>query len=336
MIRQRNTLARVLYALTLLSTSIAQPSTPQRTHISTRQATGNPIDPGGWWYADPDAIKVGDTYWIYATLSIAFEDQKSFDAFSSPDLKTWTRHEGVYQASQSTWVEDSLWAPCVVKGLEDDKYYMYITANNPVADEGVVGISVAVADSPAGPFLDVGDGPIVGDHVNGADPMDQQVFRDDDGSQYLIWGGSAVNILPLESDMTTLGVWETGSTEALNITPDEGFGEGSYMLKRNGVYYFMWSEGGYGTPDYRVAYAMSENLTGPFNRVGLVLSKEGSDVADGPGHHSVIREDVDGEEVYWIVYHRRYIGDTVADDRVLAVDRLYFNEDGTIKPVVMT
>ena len=62
----------------------------------------------------------------------------------------------------------------------------------------------------------------------------------------------------------------------------QGFGEGSFMLKRAGVYYFMWSEGGYGTPDYRVAYAMSESLLGPFDRIGLVLSKDGV-VADGPG-----------------------------------------------------
>ncbi|GAP92996.1 putative arabinan endo- -alpha-L-arabinosidase [Rosellinia necatrix] len=316
----------------LISNSSAYPSKPQAP--SARQTTRhNPIDLG--WYADPDAIKFGDTYWVYATLSISFGDQKSFDAFSSPDLVTWTPHKGVYQAATSAWVRDSLWAPCVVRGAVDDNYYMYYTANNPVANEGTTGIGVGVASSPAGPFLDVVDGPIVGTQVNNANAMDQQVFRDDDGTQYLVWGGSFVNIAPLASDMKTLGAWPDGSTDAVEITPNEGFGEGSYMLKRGGMYYFMWSEGGYGTPDYRVAYAMSESITGPFERIGLMLSKDGV-VADGPGHHSVIREEVNGEDVYWIAYHRRYIGDDVADNRVVAVDRLYFNEDGTIKPVIMT
>lgn len=167
--------------------------------------------------------------------------------------------------------------------------------------------------------------------VNGANAMDQQVFFDDDEKTYLIWGGSRVNIAPLNEDMVTVEDWEDGSGP-IDISPNEGFGEGSYMMKHNGTYYFMWSEGGYGTPDYRVAYAKSGSITGPFDRIGLILSKDGI-VADGPGHHSIFS---DGDGQYYIVYHRRIIGDDVADNRVLAVDKFFFNEDGSIKPVVMT
>lgn len=311
-------------------TGVLSTPTPSRDHqhLAPRIEGGtNPIADG--WYADPDGSKLGGSYWVYATLSIAFDNQTSFDAFESQDLVTWTKHPGVFSADNSAWARDWFWAPCTVE--RDGKYYFYYTANDPIDNEGTAGIGVAVSDSPGGPFVDLVDHPIVDTHVNDADAMDQQVFTDDDGSTYLVWGGSFANIAPLEDDMATLGTWDDGST-AKNITPNEGYGEGPFMMKHDGMYYFMWSEGGYGTPDYRVAYAMSESITGPFERIGLILSKDDV-VADGPGHHSIFEDD-DGQ--FYIVYHRRILGDTVADHRVIAVDYFEFNEDGTIKPVKMT
>ena len=320
----------ILTALTKGVLGLPSPYSHHPSH-SIRQSNEtwtNPIVDG--WYADPDAIKVGDEYWIYLTVSIAFDDQTWFDAYSSKDLVTWNKQEPpVFAANNSQWAKDAFWAPCTIE--RDGKFYFYYTANNPVADEGVTGIGVAVSDTPGGPYTDLIDEPMIGDMINEADAMDQQVFVDDDGAYYFIWGGSAVNIAPLGDDMASITPWDDGD-EVKEITPNEGFGEGSYMMKRDGTYYFMWSEGGYGTPDYRVAYAMSDSLLGPFDRVGLMLSKDDV-VADGPGHHSIIEDD-DGQ--YYIVYHRRIIGDDVADNRVIAVDRLYFNEDGTIEPVVMT
>lgn len=287
----------------------------------------NPIADG--WYADPDGLMFGDSYWVYATISIAFDNQTYFDAFESKDMISWTKHEKVFSsAASSSWAESWFWAPCVWE--RGERYYLYYTANNPIENEGSAGIGVAVSDSPGGLFTDALDRPLVAQHVLGADAMDPQVFEDDDGQLYLIWGGSAANVAPLHSDMTSLGTWPDGDTTK-SITPDQGYTEGPFMLKHGGRYYFMWSENGYGDPDYRVAYAMSDNITGPFERIGLVLSQDDV-VADGPGHHSVFR---DGEDFY-IVYHRRIIGDDVADHRVIAVDRFYFNEDGTIRPVVMT
>lgn len=46
--------------------------------------SGNPLFPG--WYADPEAIIIGDEYWIYPTYSAPFNEQLHFDAFSSKDL----------------------------------------------------------------------------------------------------------------------------------------------------------------------------------------------------------------------------------------------------------
>ncbi|KAH8898025.1 family 43 glycoside hydrolase [Thozetella sp. PMI_491] len=281
------------------------------------------------WYADPDGRKFGDTYWVYATVSIDFDNQTWFDAFSSKDLVTWEKQEPpVFSANNSKWAVTWFWAPCTIE--RHGKYYFFYTANNPIANEGSAGIGVAVADTPGGPFYDLIHKPIVDKRINGANAMDPMVFVDDDGKYYLIWGGTYAMMAPLSDDMKSIVLWDDGS-EVKEITPNEGFVEGSFMLKRKGIYYFMWSEGEYGTPDYRVAYAMSRSITGPFNRIGLILAK--NNVADGPGHNSIFKDD-DGE--YYIVYHRRIIGDSAANDRVVAIDRVFFNCDGTIKPVVLT
>ncbi len=53
----------------------------------------NPVFPG--WYADPEGIVFEDQYWIYPTYSAPYGKQVFFDAFSSPDLVNWTKHEKV-------------------------------------------------------------------------------------------------------------------------------------------------------------------------------------------------------------------------------------------------
>ena len=71
------------------------------------------------------------------------------------------------------------------------------------------------------------------------------------------------------------------------ITP-EGYVEGPLMLRKDGKYYFMWSEGGWTGPNYAVAYAVGASPLGPFERAGKILQQD-SNVATGAGHHSVIQ-----------------------------------------------
>lgn len=104
------------------------------------------------------------------------------------------------------------------------------------------------------------------------------------------------------------------------------------MIKRNGTYYFMWSEGGWTGPDYSVSYAMSDSPLGPFVRKAKILQQD-SAVAKGSGHHGVIN--IPGTDIWYIVYHRRPLSESDGNHRVLAYDRMYFNEDGTIAPVRM-
>src|SRR5512139_2365936 len=113
----------------------------------------------------------------------------------------------------------------------------------------------------------------------------------------------------------------------------QGDVEVSFMFVRHGKYYFMWSEGGWTGPDYSVAYAIADSPFGPFNRVGKILQQDAK-VATGAGHHSVIH--VPKNDKWFIVYHRRPLGETDGNHRVTCIEEMHFDEKGFIKPVQMT
>ena len=243
---------------------------------------GNPIFAG--WYADPEGIIYGDTFWVYPTLSLLY-------------------------------------------GEDVEKYGQDIQNEK---QKG--GIGVAVSDSPAGPYKDALGKPLIDKIINGAQPIDQFVFRDDDGSYYMYYGGwKHCNVVKLRSDLLGLEPFEDG-TMYREVTPEQ-YVEGPFMLKRNGKYYFMWSEGGWGGPDYSVAYAIADSPMGPFKRIGKILQQD-PQVATGAGHHSVIQ--IPGKDEYYIVYHRRPLDCNRINERQVCIDKMEFDENGYIKPVKIT
>ncbi len=291
------------------------------------RAQNNPIING--WYADPEGIKYGDTYWVFPTYSAKYNEQVFFDAFSSKDLVKWEKHHDILDTAAVKWAKRAMWAPAVLQ--KDGKYYFFFAANDVHKGE-VGGIGVAVADKPDGPYKDLLGKPLINTIENGAQPIDQFVFKDNDGSYYMYYGGwGHCNMVKLKDDFTGIVPFADG-TLYKEITP-KGYVEGPYMLFRDGYYYFMWSEGGWTGPDYKVAYAMSKSPLGPFTRLATVLQQD-PNIATGAGHHSVIHSVSDDK--YYIVYHRRPLGETDANHRVVCVDEMHFDKDGHILPVKMT
>jgi beta-xylosidase len=290
-------------------------------------AQHNPVIDG--WYADPEGIKYEDTYWIFPTYSASYNQQVFFDGFSSKDLIHWEKHHDILDTSAVKWARKALWAPSVLE--KNGKYYFFFGAND-VHQGEIGGIGVAVADKPEGPYKDALGKPLVNEIANGAQPIDPFVFKDKDGSYYMYYGGwGHCNVVKLKDDFSGIEPMADG-TLYKEITPD-GYVEGPYMFYKGGQYYFMWSEGGWGGPDYKVAYAMSASPLGPFKRLATVLQQD-STVATGAGHHSVIHSISDDK--YYIVYHRRPLGETAANHRVVCVDEMFFDKDGHILPVKMT
>ena len=85
----------------------------------------------------------------------------------------------------------------------------------------------------------------------------------------------------------------------------------------------MWSEGGWTGPDYSVAYAVADSPFGPFERVGKILQQD-SAIATGAGHHSIIHNTQ--KDLWYIIYHRRPIGETAANHRVTCIEQMFFDE----------
>lgn len=317
------------------------------------ELVGNPVFPG--WYADPEGIIFGDTYWIYPTFSEDFGEpqrptefteeqlkirkntinpqylkQTFFDAFSSKDLSNWEKHPRVLDVKNIKWAAYAIWAPSIIK--KGDRYFLFFGANDIQNNEQPGGIGVAVADNPAGPFIDYLGKPLIGQFYNNAQPIDQFAFRDTDGQHYLIYGGwRHCNIGKLNDDFTGFIPFDDGSVFK-SITPEK-YVEGPFMIVRKGKYYLMWSEGGWTGPDYSVAYAMADSPMGPFRRIGKILQQD-PQIATGAGHHSVIN--IPGTDDWYIVYHRRPLTTKNGHHRETCIDHMYFDKDGFILPVKIT
>lgn len=290
--------------------------------------SGNPIFKG--WYADPEAAVFKKRYWVYPTFSAPYGKQVFFDAFSSPDLINWKKHSSILDTAAIKWAKRAMWAPSVVE--KNKKYYFFFGANDIQNNQEYGGIGVAVADKPEGPYKDHLDKPLIDSFINGAQPIDQFVFKDRDGRYYLIYGGwRHCNIAQLNKDFTGFVSMKDGTTFK-EITP-EGFVEGAFMLWRKGKYYFMWSEGGWTGPDYSVSYAIGDSPFGPFKKIGKILQQDTS-IANGAGHHSIIN--VPGTDEWYIVYHRRPSTEKDGNSRETCIEKMYFDKKGFIKPVKIT
>lgn len=162
--------------LILVFSLLMQAVNAQKNHA------GNPVLKG--WYADPEAVVFDNQYWIYPTYSDQYNKQVFFDAFSSTDLIHWKKHEHILDTSVVRWAKRAMWAPAVVR--KDDKYYFFFSANDIQNNQEYGGIGVAVADKPEGPYKDHLGKPLISQFYNGAQPIDQFVFKDQDGKYYIM------------------------------------------------------------------------------------------------------------------------------------------------------
>ena len=309
------------------------------------QLPSNPVLPG--FHADPEVLYSQQTgkYYIYSTT----DGQPGwggwyFTAYSSDDLRTWT-YEGVVldlKSAQVPWADGNAWAPAIEEKKQKDgtyKYYFYYSGNPKTG--GGKQIGVAVADSPTGPFTDLGH-PIVTDSpTGGGQQIDVDVFTDPvTGKSYLYWGNGYMAGAELDKDMVTV------RKKTLKVLTPEGgtlqdyaYREAPYVFFRNGLYYFLWSVDDTGSPNYHVAYGTSESPLGPVTvaKEPVILQQDPSKHIYGTAHNSVLQ--LPGKDEWRIVYHRinpSYLNDSPGVHREVCIDRLEFNADGTIRPVVPT
>jgi hypothetical protein len=284
--------------------------------------TNNPVLPG--LNADPQIALFDGVYYIYPTTDgFANWTATTFSVFSSTNLVDWTDRGVILDVPRDlTWATGHAWAPAITR--VGGTYYFYFCADQQ--------IGVATASSPTGPFKDALGHPLIATTAYGTHSIDPYLFTDDDGTNYLYFGSgtNGARAVKLGADMTSLG-----GTPA-NITPSGASGvvEGSVMFKRNGTYYLQWSEGDTRNATYQVAYGKAQAPMGPFTRLGVILSENTTLGILGPGGNTVLA--IPGRDEYYIVYHRFEIPGGDGTHRETCIDRMSFNSDGTIVPVIPT
>lgn len=266
--------------------------------------------------ADPALVIFGDRYWLYPTTD-GTEGwmATSFKAFSSPDLVTWTDHGEILRLGHDVkWAASRAWAPAIAQ--RDGKYFFYFTADG--------SIGVATSDSPTGPFTDLGR-PLIADGDYAGIPIDPSVFQDVDGAWYLLWGNQVAHIVPLNDDMMSFD-----SEEVREWVPT-GFREAITVHRRGDYYYASWSENDTRDPEYRVRYATSRSLAGPWNDRGVLIEQQPALGYLATGHHSVAR--VGASDDWLVAYHRFALDSGNGYRRETVFDPLLHHADGSLEVV---
>ena len=304
--------------------------------VAYPQINNNPALEG--YHADPEILYAEKTgkYYIYPTTD-GFDGWGGyyFKAFSSDNLVDWKAEGTILDLKKDVpWAGRNAWAPCIVEKKIKGKYqYLYYYT-------GAQKVGVAVSDNPTGPFKDSGK-PIVATRPESrkdGQEIDPDVFTDPKtGKSYLYWGNMYMAVAELNSDMVSL---KPGTTKIIDV--NDSYREGTYVIYRNGLYYFFWSEDDTRSPNYKVRYAISKSPVGPLEmpKDNVVIQGNKAEGIYATGHNSVIK--VPNRDEWKIVYHRfSYptginMGDAAGFHREVCIDNLEFNADGTIKQVVPT
>jgi beta-xylosidase len=276
----------------------------------------NPISEN--WYADPESRVYGDTVYMYVTRSREYENQLNIDLVTTSDLKSFQTHYGILDMSTYKGVEKAVWAPTVID--KSNRYYIVFAANDIHSEDEIGGLYIGVSDTPLGPFKNVfTDGrPLLNSIYNNAQPIDAHLFKDDDGTVYLYYGGwGHMMVCKMNDSMDGFEPMSAPSFGkiARELTPD-GYVEAPYVMKIDGKYHLMYSSGSWTNGTYCVKAAVSDSPCGKFVYYADILSA--GKIADGPGHNSAFCY----YGKWYVAYHRREIGDTNPHHRRLCIDEL--------------
>lgn len=304
----------------------------------------NPVLTG--FHADPEILysEQTDRYYIYSTTDgVPGWGGAHFTVFESSDTRNWTEAGTVLdlKAGDTLWADGNAWAPCIIEKKIKGRYrYFFYYSGNSKDGKGKQ-IGVATGDTPTGPFKDSGKPMITDSPVGHGQQIDVDVFTDPvSGKSYLYWGNGYMAGAELNKDMMSIKKKTlTVMTPQGGTLQDYAYREAPYVFYRNGIYYFMWSVDDTGSPNYHVAYGTSRSPLGPIEvaEQPVVLNQKPEQGIYGTAHNSVIR--LPGSDEWLIVYHRinrNYLNDSPGTHREVCIDRLEFNADGTIRPVVPT
>jgi hypothetical protein len=281
--------------------------------------------------ADPAALVLNDRLYVYVGHDAAspggWFNMPEWLCYSTADMKNWTAHGVILAAKDFVNANHSAaWAAQVVE--KDGKYYFYVTLDN---EKGHF-ITVAVGDSPTGPFREAYPGkPLITDdmtkdsHRPNSD-IDPTVFIDEDDTPWMAWGNGDCYMVKLKSNMTELD-------GQITKVPFRNYSEGPWLFKRGDLYYNIYAADAPGVQPEQICYATAKQITGPWTYQGFITgpAKHGFTI-----HPSVIQF----KKNWYFFYHdgSNALNGTPGgySRRTVCIEHLYFNSDGTIKPIILT
>lgn len=257
----------------------------------------NPYLPSWEYIPDGEPRVFGDRLYIFGSHD-RFAGRKycmnDYVTWSAPldDLTHWTSHGVSYRKDQDPGNPRSrraLWAPDVAKGA-DGRYYLYYGM------EFVPRLSVAVADSPEGPYEFLGHvtyagGPVLGAQPGDVFPFDPGVLVDVDGRIFVYFGFGPTEpvvsfninrhkllhegayVVELDNDMRTIREGPkliapmSGKAAGTSFEGHE-FYEASSIRRIDDTYYFAYSS----IHGHELCYATSQKPDRDFEFAGVLVS----------------------------------------------------------------
>ncbi|MFD0672963.1 family 43 glycosylhydrolase [Cohnella sp. GCM10027633] len=272
--------------------------------------------------ADPSAHAWGDgKVYIYASHDMdparGCDLMDRYHVYSSEDMVNWTDEGEILRSDDVAWGRPEggfMWAPDAA--YKNGTYYFYYPHPSGTAWNDTWKMGVATSDHPSRGFVDRGY--IEG--LGGFAMIDPCVLVDDDGRAYMYYGGGGRCAGgELNDDMLSL---KDGMRDMTGL---DDFHEAAWVFKRNGTYYLTYSDNLH--DNNRMKYATSEQPLGPWTYRGVFLEPTGCSTS----HGSV----AEFQGQWYMFYHNQEISNQ-GNLRSVCIDKLFFNEDGTIRTVEQT
>ena len=304
------------------------------------------------YMADPSAHVFNDKIYIYPSHDVesGIPENDNGDHFDMRDYHVFsmdsidgevTDHGEVLHVKDIPWAGRQLW-DCDI-ACKDGNYYLYF----PLKDQtDIFRIGVAIGDKPEGPFKPL-EAP-----MKGSFSIDPCLFKDDDNTHYMyfggLWGGQLQRYrdgkaiecgaepedqepaLPPRIAKLSDNMLEFAEvSKPIMILDDDGkpltagdhdrrFFEASWMHKHNNTYYFSYSTGN----THKLCYATGDNPYGPFTSRGVILTP----VVGWTTHHSII----EFKNKWYIFYHDSVPSGGKTWLRSMKVIEFSYNSDGSI------
>ena len=308
--------------------------------------------------ADPSAHVFDGKIYIYPSHDVdageAFDDlgshfaMEDYHVISMDSIDSDAVDNGVaLHVDDVAWAKQQMWAPDANE--KDGTYYLFFPAKD---YEGIFRIGVATSTSPVGPFAPQPSA------IKDSFSIDPAVFKDDDGSYYMyfggLWGGQLQRwktgtfnpeqpesptaflpkddepaLLPIVAKMTDDLLEFAEKPKEIEIVDEQGnlllagdndrrFFEAAWLHKEKDKYYFSYSTG----DTHFICYAIGDNPYGPFTYKGRILNP----VVGWTSHHSVCKVD----EKTYLFYHDSSLSKGVTHLRSVKIAEITYNKDGTI------